>query len=125
MTAYENLVALSDRRDEDMLYLTGSDMGAIIEIENIVCLAACSLDMHPGKSNWVQDNGGLPNAICEMAKDIVEKGKSVSHAIAIAVSQAKKLAATSKDPKVRAKYTAAVAQWEALKARARAKGALK
>lgn len=49
------VVALASKieAEGDLVYLSASDMGAIIEIENIVCLAACSLDTHPGKSNWV------------------------------------------------------------------------
>lgn len=115
------LVALTDPGTEnDLLFLTPSDMGSLIEIENIVCLAGCSLDMHPGKSNWVEKHGGLPQYICEIAKDIVEGGRTVSSAIAIAVGRVKHWAVTSTDPKTKAKAAAAVAQWEALKARAHA-----
>lgn len=52
-----------------------------------------------------------------MASDIRDSGKSTSSAIAIAVSQAKKLAATHP------KYAKAVAQWEKMKASAHAKRA--
>jgi hypothetical protein len=63
----------------------------------------------------VEKAGGLPEAICEMAKDIRDGGKPTSSAIAIAVSQAKKLCA-----KGNAKYCTAVAEWERLKAKAHA-----
>lgn len=95
------------------------------DFDLIVKLAGCSLATTPGKDNWVDNEGGLPEAICEMAKDIHQGGKTVSSAIAIAVSQAKKLAATSKDAKVRAKYASAVAQWEKMKASARGKDVVK
>lgn len=107
--------------DDDLLFLTPSDMGSLIEIENLVCLAGCTLDTHPGKSNWVEKNGGLPQYICEIAKDIVEGGKSISSAIAIAVGQVKKLAVKSTNPEVKAKAVKAVAQWEMLKSKAHAK----
>ena len=84
-----------------------------------VSLAGCSLDSSPGK-NWVEEEGGLPESICRMAKEIMQSGKSKSSAIAIAVSRAKRLAATSKDAKVRAKYARAVAQWEKMKVSAKA-----
>lgn len=119
MKAYERLVALSGHDDEnELIYLTPSDMGAIVEIESLVCLSAgCTLAKVPGKQNWVEENGGLPGPICEMAKDISEeRGIPVGNAIAIAVSQAKKLAA-----KGNAKYAAAVAEWEKMKAKAHAK----
>lgn len=119
--AVSKLVAMSQRADEELLYLTGSDMGSIIEIENIVCLARCSLDEHPGKSNWVQAGGGLPQYICEIARSIKKSGKDTSSAIAIAVGRVKMWATTSKDPKVKAKAAAAVAQWEKLKSSAHAK----
>lgn len=70
-----------------------------------------SLDRSP-KKNWVENRGGLPQAIVHMAKDIAEeRGKPLDQAIPIAISQAKKLAA-----KGNAKYVAAVAQWEKMKA---------
>lgn len=90
-------------------------------LDRVVRLAGCSLAKTPGKDNWVDHAGGLPEAICEMAKDIRDGGHDTSSAIAIAVSQAKKLAATSKDPKIRAKYSKAVAEWEAMKAKVDAK----
>lgn len=63
-------------------------------------------------SNWVARKGGLPTFFQHVAHDIVEKrGKTVSEAIAIAISQAKKWAA--KGNKQAAK---AVAQWEKMKA---------
>lgn len=111
---------------EDTDFIMASDVLAIGEIASIVSLAGtgpCSLDRNPGKSNWVQDNGGLPNYICHIVKAIHGDGMDVSRAIAIAVGRVKKWAAGvgDVDPDTRAKAAKAVAEWEALKAKARAK----
>jgi hypothetical protein len=93
------------------------------ELDLIAELAGCSLDEKPG-SNWVQEAGGLPGYICEIAKDIhEERGKTVSQAIAIAVSRVKVWAAggDNVDAKTRAKAAKAVAEWEALKGKNEAK----
>lgn len=81
----------------------------------------CSLDSSP-KSNWVEENGGLPQYICRIAKAIMRSGKSKSQAIAIAVSRVKKWAAGGDDvdADTRAKAAAAVAQWTKLKAKNKA-----
>lgn len=78
----------------------------------------CSLDSSPGK-NWVEENGGLPEYICRIAKGIMKSGKSKSQAIAIAVSRVKAWAAGGDDvdADTRAKAAKAVAQWTALKAK--------
>jgi len=85
-----------------------------------VKLAGCTLGTPGGKKNWVDETGGLPQYICEVAKDIRDSGHSTSRAIAIAVGRVKVWAVTSKDPKVKAKAAKAVAEWEAKKARAHA-----
>ncbi len=104
--------------DRDMLvYLSSDDVPLIISL-------ACSLDTHPGKSNWVEGAGGLPEYICEIAKDIHEGGKSISSSIAIAVSRVKKWAVTGK-PETKVKAAAAIAQWEALKVKSHAKSSVK
>lgn len=89
----------------------------------IVAFAGCSLDESPG-SNWVQDAGGLPSFVCEIARAIKRTGKSTSEAIAIAVSRVKVWASgTGVDKKTQAKAAAAVAEWEAKKAKTKAKTA--
>ena len=112
----------SPEYDIDTVGLSGSDLMACDELHCVINLSAsCSLDMHPGGSNWVQKNGGLPTYICEIAKSILESGKmSVSHAIATAVSRVKVWAAGGGgvSTKTQAKASAAVAQWEKLKAKA-------
>lgn len=95
----------------------------------VVFLAAgggCSLDSSP-KKNWVERSGGLPSYICKIARAVMRSGKSKSSAIAIAVSRTKKWAAggDSVDADTRAKAAKAVAQWEALKAKNKAKQVVK
>jgi hypothetical protein len=96
------------------------------ELDLIVELAGCSLDESPGK-NWVQNAGGLPNYICEIARAIKRTGKSTSQAIAIAVSRVKKWAAGGDDvdADTRAKAAKALAAWEALKSKNKAKNTVK
>lgn len=80
---------------------------------------ACSLEKVPGDQNWVDKAGGLPEYICQVAKALVRGGKSVSVAISIAVSRCKVWAAGGGgvNPDTRAKAAAAIAQWEAKKAK--------
>ncbi len=97
------------------------------ELRLIVELAGgCSLDESPG-SNWVQRSGGLPRYICEIARAIKRSGKSTSQAIAIAVSRVKKWAAGADDvdADTRAKAAKALAEWEKLKGKNKAKSAAK
>lgn len=97
------------------------------EIDLIAALAGCSLDTHPGASNWVQDAGGLPEYICEIARAILRGGKKdVSSAIAIAVSRVKKWAAgVGVDKDTQAKAAKALAEWEAKRVKAKAKKGIK
>lgn len=89
----------------------------------IVALAGtCSLDRSPGK-NWVESSGGLPNYICRIARAIHRSGRPISQSIAIAVSRVKKWAAGGDDvdADTRAKAAKALAEWEKLKAKNKAK----
>lgn len=73
----------------------------------------------PGKTNWVEKRGGLPDFIKRVAKHVqADSGYDESRAIATAVSQCKKWAAGLGDvkPETRAKAAAAIARWEAMKA---------
>lgn len=65
--------------------------------------------------NWVDDTGGLPEFIQEIVKALKRDGHDESSAIAIAVSRCKVWAA-----KGNAKAVAALAEWEAKKAKAHA-----
>lgn len=95
--------------------------GAILDRARLD-LAGSSVSAEPFSksktSNWVAKAGGLPHFIQHMAHDIMEgdAGKTESAAIAIAISQCKKLAA-----KGNAKAAKAVAEWEELKAKNAAK----
>lgn len=81
------------------------------------------LDWSPRK-NWVENEGGLPKYIEDVAIGIMKgSGKTREQAIAIAISRIKRWAAgldgVKKD--TQAKAVAALAQWEKMKASARAK----
>jgi len=111
---------------EDALYLTSTDVWAIGELSDVVTLSShsCSLEKVPGKQNWVDQGGGLPNYICHIARALHrEKGMPVSRSIAIAVGRVKAWAAGGGDvdADTRAKAAKAVAEWEALKAKAAAR----
>jgi hypothetical protein len=71
-----------------------------------------------GRKNWVDQTGGLPRYIRMIAHALIRKGMTPSHAIATAVNRVRKLAAGSTNPKVKAAAAAAVAEWEAKKAKA-------
>lgn len=79
-----------------------------------------------GPDNWVERAGSLPDYIERIAKHLhYEKGMTISQAIATAVNTVKRwTTGTNHDgsrlkPETVAKAAAAVAQWEALKAKAR------
>lgn len=80
------------------------------------------LDWSP-KKNWVDKEGGLPKYIEDIAVALVKDGYDRSKAIAIAVSRVKRWAAGGEDVKAdtRAKAAKAVAEWEKMKASAKAK----
>lgn len=85
--------------------------------------------IHPGldrspKENWVDKAGGLPNYIERIAKHLhSDRGMTISHAIAAAINRVKKWAAGTGEVSAatRAKAAKAVAQWEKMKAKTRAK----
>jgi hypothetical protein len=70
-----------------------------------------------GRKNWVDQAGGLPRYIRMIAHALIRKGMTPQHAIATAVNRVRKLAAGSTNPKVKAAAAAAVAEWEAKKAK--------
>ena len=90
------------------------------EDEDMVALAAKGrLDWSP-KKNWVENAGGLPKYIEDIALALIrDHGMDRSRAIATAVSRVKKWAAGGGDVNAdtKAKAAAAVAQWEKLKAK--------
>lgn len=95
-----------------------------MDYEDVILAAGCSLATPGGKENWVEQEGGLPQYICEVARSIMEKrGKDKSNAIQIAVGVIKRWAKGVGDVNAdtRAKAVAAVAQWEKMKASAHAR----
>lgn len=136
LSAVERLIIENERpfHEEDLVYLSHSDADLLGIDYMVIALAGCTLDMHPDKTNWVQDGGGLPQYICEIARAILRDEatggaiptKSVSRAIAIAVGRVKRWATgVGVKADTQAKAVAAVAQWEALKAKAHIKSAVK
>lgn len=82
-----------------------------------------TLDRSP-KKNWVENAGGLPAYIEEIAKSLhAKRGMTISRAIATAISMCKKWAAGGKNVNAdtRAKAAKAIAQWTAMKARSKGK----
>lgn len=81
------------------------------------------------KKNWVELLGGLPIYIKRIAKHVHQGGKTISHAIAIAINTVKKWCATGDITQFkglqrlnkisRAQACAAMAQWEKMKAEAK------
>lgn len=78
-----------------------------------------SLDRSP-KHNWVENAGGLPAYIEHIATDLhTERAMPISRAIAVAISRCKLWAAGGGNvkPDTQAKASAAIAEWEKLKAK--------
>lgn len=96
------------------------------DLDLIVELAGCSLDESPNK-NWVERAGSLPEYICRIARAVKRGGgKTTSQAVAIAVSRVKKWATgAGVNADTQAKAAAALTQWEALKAKNKAKKTVK
>lgn len=88
-------------------------------------MAGCTLNKS-SKHNWVEDEGGLPEYVCEVARAIARGGKDLESAIPIAISRIK-VWATGKgvDSKTQAKAAKAAAEWEKKKASAKAKRVVK
>lgn len=84
-----------------------------------------TLERAPGKKdNWVEQTGGLPPYIDKIARHLhYERGMPIGRAIATAVSRCRLWAAGGDGVKAdtQAKAAKALAQWEAKKAKARAK----
>jgi hypothetical protein len=84
------------------------------------------LDRSP-KKNWVEKAGGLPDYIERIAKHIhYEGGKEIGTAISMAISQVRKWAAGGEgvSAKTQALASKAIAAWEALKAKSKARTAV-
>lgn len=98
------------------------------DFELIIMLStsSASLDRSP-KENWVERAGELPPYIRKLARAIEKRGHSLSSAISIAIGRVKAWARGEGKvtAKTRAKAAAAVAAWEALKAKNAAKQIVK
>jgi len=115
----------------ELEFLRPSDRMAVDRLRESAHLhdAKGVLEKKPGVQNWVDRVGGFPpgNWIYRCAIHLHAKGFTVGHALATAINAAKKACATGDlnwpgwqgiNMKSRAECCAAVAQWEAMKARA-------
>lgn len=75
----------------------------------------CPPPVEPATLNWVSEQGGLPKKIEHLKKRLERKGHSESSSVAIAVEAAKRFCA-----KGNSEWCGAVAQWEKMKAKAKA-----
>lgn len=119
---------LEDEEDAELLY----------DVIEAGCLASDSKEeislSRPGdlnrspKKNWVENAGGLPKYIEDIAKALhQDRGMTISRAIATAVNRVKKWASGVGDvnPDTRAKAAKALAEWTALKAKNKVRKAAK
>jgi hypothetical protein len=86
--------------------------------------SSASLERVPGKNNWIEHaDGELPPYIREIARSVEKTGKTLSQSIAIAISRVKVWAAGGDgvSPKTQAKAAKALAAWESLKAKNKAR----
>lgn len=124
---------MSDINDITLSYLNDDDKILVQHISLLDTLQTISLakkgtlDWSP-KENWVDKSGGLPRYIERIALALIrERGMSRERAIATAINRVKKWAAGGGDVNAdtRAKAVKALAEWEALKARNKARMAAK
>lgn len=124
--------AVSQKR----INITNDDVDLITELcaatdGDLVMLAtgSNSLAEKPGKNNWIERTSdiGLPTYIAEIAKALIRSGKTKSQAISIAISRCKAWMAggDNVNADTRAKAAKAIAEWNALRAKAAAKKASK
>ena len=83
----------------------------------------CTLN-RSSRHNWVEDEGGLPNYICQVASAIVRSGKTIDQAVPIAIATMARWAVGGGgvSDAVKARAAAALAEFEAKAAAAKAKG---
>jgi len=95
----------------------------------MVALSKGLLERAPGrKDNWVERAGSLPAYVEKIANSLhTKRGMTISRAIATAISRIKvwALGGDGVDPDTVAKAQKALAQWTALKAKNKAKQAVK
>ena len=117
---------VSDEDDEDDTVSDEEAIAAIAEDDDELA------DEDVQEFNWVDEVGGLPKYIREIADSLMENGFTESRAIATAVNTVKRWARGgparaggegSVSAKTQAKAVKALAEWEAKKARAKAASA--
>lgn len=114
---------LAATSDDDLDALVAADPDVEYDFTPEVKGSSASLDRSP-KQNWIEAVGGeLPAYVREVARSIEKTGKTLSAAIRIAIGRIKRWAAGGGDvkPDTIAKAQKAVAEWEALKAKAHLK----
>lgn len=121
--------ALADRVDR-AIFGTGKETGDLPPVIGLPKPSRGDLEFARGFRNWVSQQGGLPRKIKSVARHLKRKGMPESRAIATAVNVAKKACRSGDtnwpgvqqiNSKSRAEFCAAVAQWERMKAAAKAR----
>lgn len=114
--------ATEEEKSLAALALSASEQDEITPVEHLMIALAMSPGGRPaddsplgkpgGKQNWADKAGGLPKYIRMIAHALIrDHGFTTEHAIATARNRVRKLAATAKDPKVKAAAAAADAEW--------------
>lgn len=109
----------------EIIGLSVEDSTEVLRLTQILELGR--LDRSP-KKNWVEKSGGLPKYIEKIAFSLhTKRGMTISRAIATAISRVKKwaLGGDNVNADTVAKSVAAVAAWEALKLKNKARRATK
>lgn len=112
---------LQERREE-LLELSATELDSGDE-EMIELASGASLDRSP-RDNWVdKDKKGLPRYIREIARALERDGMPLSRAIPVAISRVRKWSrgGDNVNADTVAKSLKALSEWEALKARNRAR----
>lgn len=115
--------AVLDQEDVDLiLYLSEiyNDDLEVVQLSRQHPLAVV-----PGKNNWIEktSNSGIPDYISRIALALIRKGISRSRAISTAIATVKRWAAGlgEVNADTRARASKAVVEWEALKAKNKAR----
>lgn len=117
---------LIDRQTERRLIAEAAQVWGLTEAADSLAKASTPEPFSTSKtSNWIARNGGLPDYIQHVAHGIVRSGKPVSEAIRDAIGIVKRWArgGGGVDAGTKAAAAKAIAEWEALKARNKARKA--
>lgn len=119
--AIESLSAKLDRAE--VIHLSAADRALVREFVMVELASKGLLDRSP-KKNWVEEEGGLPAYIEEVANSLhTKRGMPIQKAIQVAVGRIKAWAhgGGNVDADTVAKAQKALAQWEKMKASAKAR----